>query len=55
MMFGAVVMVFMAIIASIYPAIMWWNLSRPAARAACLKKKPEPGLPEPDVQWETTA
>ena len=46
MMFGAVVMVFTAIVASVYPAISWWYLSRPAARAACLKKQPAPDLPE---------
>ena len=41
-------MVFSAIVASVYPAIMWWYLSRPAARAACMKQ-PEPELPEPNL------
>ena len=51
---GAVVMVFSAVVASVYPAMMWWYLSRPAARAACLKKRPQPDLTEPNPQWETT-
>ncbi len=50
---GAVWLVFLAILASIYPAMMWWYLSRPAARAACFKQ-PAPELPEPDPHWETT-
>ena len=50
---GAIWMVFSAIVASIYPAMMWWYLSRPAARAACMKR-PEPELSETDPQWETT-
>ncbi len=52
--FGAVLVVFTAIIAVIYPAMSLWYLSRPAARAACMKQ-PEPKMPEPDSQWETTA
>jgi cell division protein FtsB len=50
---GAVWIVFTAIVASVYPAMMWWYLSRPAARAACMDR-PKPELPEPDPQWETT-
>jgi hypothetical protein len=52
--FGAVFVVFSAIIAVIYPAMLLWYLSRPAARAACMKQ-PEPKTPEPESQWETTA
>ena len=51
--FNAVLMIFMAIVAAIYPAMSLWYLSRPAARAACMKQ-PEPQMPEPDPQWETT-
>ena len=42
-----------AIVACVYPALMWWYLSRPPARAACMKQ-PEPEKPEPDLEWETT-
>ena len=52
--FGVVFMIFAAIVACVYPAIMWWNLTRPAARAACLKLEPKPELPEPSAKWETT-
>jgi hypothetical protein len=51
---GVVFMIFGAIVASVYPAMMWWNLTRPAARAACLKKKPELVQPERSPRWETT-
>jgi hypothetical protein len=51
MMFGAVVMVFSALVACVYPALTWWYLSRPPARAACMKKTESPEL---DPQWETT-
>jgi hypothetical protein len=44
--FGAVFMVFSAIVASIYPAMSIWYLTRAAARAACMKQ-PEPQTPEP--------
>ena len=55
MMAGAVMMVLTAIVASVYPAMMWWYLSRPASRAACMMQKPaEPELPEANPQWETT-
>jgi hypothetical protein len=54
LMAGVVFMIFAAIVASVYPAMMWWYLSRPAARAACLKKRPEPELSESGPQWETT-
>ncbi len=53
--FGVVFMIFGAIVASVYPAMMWWNLTRSAARAACLKKKPELVQPERSPQCETTA
>jgi hypothetical protein len=53
MMFGAVMMIFGAIIACVYPALEWWYLSRPAARAACMKQ-PQPESPEADPLWETT-
>ena len=52
--FGVVFMIFAAIVACVYPAMMWWNLTRPAARAACLKLEPQPELPEPSAQWKTT-
>jgi hypothetical protein len=54
MMFGAVVMVFTAIVACVYPALEWWYLSRPPARAACMKQ-PEPESPETEPLWETTS
>jgi hypothetical protein len=54
MMFGAVVMVFTAIVACVYPALEWWYLSRPPARAACMTQ-PKPDSPETDPLWETTA
>jgi hypothetical protein len=53
-MFGVVFMIFAAIVASVYPAMMWWNLTRPPARAACLMQQPEPKPSEPSPQWETT-
>ncbi len=53
-MFGVVFMIFSAIVACVYPAMMWWNLTRPAARAACLKQKPQLELSEPSPQCETT-
>jgi hypothetical protein len=52
MIFSAVWMIFAAVIACIYPALEWWYLSRPAARAACMKLPPKP---ETDLTWETTA
>ena len=52
---GTVFMVFVAIVACVYPAMMWWYLSRPASRAACMMKKPEPESLEPDPTWEPTA
>jgi hypothetical protein len=48
--FGSLVLVFTAIVSSVYPAMLLWYLSRPAARAACLKKRSEPDLPEPSPQ-----
>jgi hypothetical protein len=54
LMFGVIVMVFGAIVASVYPAMMWWNLTRPPARAACLKKEPELVQPARSPKWETT-
>jgi hypothetical protein len=47
---GVLIMVCSAIIACVYPAILLWYLSRPAARAACLKKRSEPDLAEPSPQ-----
>jgi hypothetical protein len=52
--FGAVFMVFVAMVAVIYPAMTLWYLSRPAARAACMNQL-EPKMAEPDRRWETTA
>ncbi len=52
MIFSAVWMIFAAVIACIYPALEWWYLSRPAARAACMKP---PAKSETDLTWETTA
>jgi hypothetical protein len=54
MIFAAVWHVFCAIVAFVYPALVWWYLSRPPARAACMKQ-PEPEKPEHDHAWETTA
>jgi hypothetical protein len=36
--FGAIAMVFNGLIASIYPAVSIWFLTRPPARAACLQR-----------------
>jgi hypothetical protein len=38
--FGGVTAVFSAIISSVYPALSIWFLTRPAARAACLRASP---------------
>jgi hypothetical protein len=54
MIFAAVWQVFCAIVAIVYPALLWWYLSRPPARAACMKQ-PEPEKPEHDHAWGTTA
>ena len=54
MIFAAVWQVFCAIVACVYPALLWWYLSRPPARAACMKQ-PEPEKPEHDHEWGTTA
>jgi hypothetical protein len=54
MIFTAVWQVFCAIVACVYPALLWWYLSRPPARAACLKQ-PEPETEEPNLEWGTTA
>jgi hypothetical protein len=35
---GAVSMIFTALIASIYPALSIWFLTRPPTRAACLQR-----------------
>ena len=45
---GAIFLVFTAIVASVYPAMMWYYLTRPAARAACMEKKPQLELLEPE-------
>jgi len=37
---GAVVVVFEAVVASVYPALSLWFLTRPPTRAACLKETP---------------
>ena len=42
---GAVAMVFSALIASIYPALSIWYLTRPPARAACLQRSTRPAAP----------
>jgi hypothetical protein len=52
--FGAVASVFTAVLASVYPAISIWCLTRPPARAACFKpaKPKEPaGALEQGVDW----
>jgi hypothetical protein len=54
MIFSAVWQVFCAIVACVYPALMWWYLSRPPARAACMRQ-PEPEKKEPNLEWGTTA
>jgi hypothetical protein len=46
---GAVITVFSAVLASIYPALAIWFLTRPPARAACYKEAP-PEEPQPAVQ-----
>jgi len=38
--FGAVTMVFTGAVASVYPALSLWFLTRPPTRAACLKETP---------------
>jgi hypothetical protein len=52
MIFTAAWMVFAAVLACIYPALAWWYLTRPAARAACMKL---PAKPETGPNWQTTA
>jgi hypothetical protein len=42
---GAVAMIFTALIASIYPALSIWFLTRPPARAACLQRSTPPSVP----------
>jgi hypothetical protein len=42
---GAVTMIFTALIASIYPALSIWFLTRPPARAACLLSSKPPSSP----------
>jgi hypothetical protein len=42
---GAVAMVFIALISSIYPALSIWYLTRPPARAACLQRSLAPSAP----------
>jgi hypothetical protein len=50
---GAAVTVFSAVVSSIYPALAIWFLTRPAARAACLRESVakeaarDPGVGEP--------
>jgi hypothetical protein len=46
---GAIAMVFSALIASIYPALSIWFLTRPPARAACLQRSMPPLAP-PEMQ-----
>ena len=38
MIFTAVWQIFCAIVACVYPALFWWYLTRPPARAACMKQ-----------------
>jgi hypothetical protein len=54
MIFTAVWQVFCAIVACVYPALLWWYLSRPPTRAACMKQ-PEPEKQGPNPEWATTA
>lgn len=42
---GAVTMIFSALIASIYPALSIWFLTRPPVRAACLQPSKPPSAP----------
>jgi len=52
--FGAVTVVFSAVVASVYPALSLWFLTRPPTRAACLKETPsiEPlQAKEPGEAW----
>jgi hypothetical protein len=48
---GAVGVILSAIVASIYPALMWWYLSRPASRVACMNRT-EPEFQEPGPEWQ---
>ena len=42
---GAVAMIFTALVASIYPALSLWFLTRPPTRAACLQRSKPPSAP----------
>ena len=42
---GAIAMIFTALIASIYPALSIWFLTRPPVRAACLRPSKPPSAP----------
>jgi hypothetical protein len=53
MIISAVWQVFCAIVASVYPALLWWYLSRPPARAACMKQA-KPEQQETNLEWGTT-
>lgn len=53
MIVSAVWQVFCAIVACVYPALLWWYVSRPPARAACMKQ-PEPEQQEPNLEWQPT-
>jgi hypothetical protein len=46
---GGVTAVFSAIISSVFPALEIWYLTRPAARAACLRESSKPKSPLPEV------
>jgi hypothetical protein len=40
MIVGAIFQIFVIVVASAYPALLIWFLTRPRARAACLERKP---------------
>jgi hypothetical protein len=45
---SAVAMVFSGVVASVYPALSLWFLTRPPCRAACLKEATSTGKPTPE-------
>jgi len=52
--FGAVTMVFTGAVASVYPALSLWFLTRGPSRAACLKELPStepPNAKEAGEAW----
>jgi hypothetical protein len=48
--FGAITTVFSAVLASVYPALSLWFLTRPPCRAACLKEATTTSKPTSEIE-----